>query len=247
MTLGPAVLLGVALAAPAAAVDPAPLLTTATSDPAVADAGCTDQQVTVVVDLTDLGGEIEVGCGDVPATGTEVLLDAGFVDTRDPSGFICAINSQPDPCPTEFTGSFWSYWSGEPGGEWQAYAEGSDTSTPAAGSSEGWRYNDGSEGPGLAPAAAPGQTGADSGAQAEASPAAEDAGAEAGDSSEATEPTDTQDTAADQDADQETASGPSPTAIAAIALVVLLVAGGAVIAARRRSAATHSHGPTGQD
>ncbi|WP_372593860.1 hypothetical protein [Actinotalea sp.] len=79
--------------------------------------------------------------------GREALQQAGFVDTRDDSGLICAIDSQPDPCPAEFTGSYWSYWHAEQGGEWETYMEGSDTAVPAAGSVEGWRYFDGSAGP----------------------------------------------------------------------------------------------------
>lgn len=110
--------------------------------------------VTVVVDFTDLGGSIEVGCaeGD-PTSGREALESAGFTPTDSSPGMICAINAQPDPCPEEFTGSFWSYWHGE-NGEWTTYEMGADKADPAPGEVEGWRYSDGSAGPGLAPTAA---------------------------------------------------------------------------------------------
>ncbi|HWS58937.1 MAG TPA: hypothetical protein VN257_10385 [Actinotalea sp.] len=131
--------LALTLAAPAVAATPP-------------EGTCTDPTgVTVVVDLTDLGGAVEVGCADSPATGTEALQSAGFTDTRDASGMICAIDGLPDPCPATFEGSYWSYWYAQPGGEWTAYLEGSDTAVPAAGSVEGWRYNDGTAGPGIVP------------------------------------------------------------------------------------------------
>ncbi len=123
---------------------------------AAGNGACTDPNgVTVVVDFTDVGGAVETGCALAPTTGTDALQKAGFVDTRDASGLICAIDATPDPCPATFTGSYWSYWSAEPGGSWQSYQVGSDTSSPTAGSVEGWRYSDGSAGPTVAvPAAA---------------------------------------------------------------------------------------------
>ena len=107
--------------------------------------------VTVVVDFTDLGGELETGCATDPATGIEALQQAGFTDTRDPAGMICAINARPDPCPETFAGSYWSYWYGGTDGTWQVWMEGADTSVPAAGGFEGWRYSDGSTGPSVLP------------------------------------------------------------------------------------------------
>lgn len=136
----------------------------ASAVPATADVSgaCADETgVTVVVDATALDGPLEVGCATDPATGTEALAQAGFAETRDPSGYICAVAGLPDPCPTEFTGSYWSYWTAAPGGEWTAYAEGSDTAVPAAGTVEGWSYGDGSQPPGVAPAEVQPGTGAE--------------------------------------------------------------------------------------
>ncbi len=121
---------------------------------AAGNGSCTDPDgVTVVVDFTDVGGAVETGCATAPTTGTDALQTAGFVDLRDASGLICAIDAMPDPCPATFTGSYWSYWFAAPGGEWQSYLVGSDTSTPAPGSVEGWRYSDGTAGPTVAAAA----------------------------------------------------------------------------------------------
>lgn len=112
-----------------------------------------DEGVTVVVDFTDIGGAIEVGCasGD-PVSGRSALEAAGFAATDSQPGMICAIGALPDPCPATFEGSYWSYWNSSDGGEWVSYQVGADSSDPAPGEMEGWRYNDGSTGPGIAPA-----------------------------------------------------------------------------------------------
>ena len=131
----------------------AALALTALASPATAagDGACTDPSgVTVVVDLTDVGGAVETGCALAPTTGTDALQKAGFLDTRDSSGLICAIDAHPDPCPATFTGAYWSYWFAAPDGTWQSYSIGSDTSAPTPGSVEGWRYSDGMSGPTLA-------------------------------------------------------------------------------------------------
>lgn len=124
----------------------------ADNSPAVAaDGECLG--VAVVVDFTDIGGEIEVACaeGEI-ANGRDALIAAGFATTDSPPGFLCAINSMPDPCPETFDGNFWAYWHSSPNGEWTNYQVGADSSTPIAGNIEGWRYNDGVAAPGIAPA-----------------------------------------------------------------------------------------------
>lgn len=143
---GAAALFGALLVAPAAA-------TTAPAD--VVGAACTsDEGVTVVVDFTDSGGNIEVACAEgSPQDGREALEEAGFTAEDSQPGMICAINSSPDPCPEEFDGNFWSYWNAEEGGEWEMYEVGADDAEPIPGNFEGWRYSDGSEGPQVAPAA----------------------------------------------------------------------------------------------
>lgn len=117
---------------------------------AVAAESTCEDGVAVVVDFTDLGGGVEVGCAEgVPASGRAALLAAGFTATDASSGYICAIDALPDPCPEVFDGSFWSYWNASPGGEWLTYSEGADTSQPQPGSIEGWRYNDGTVPPAI--------------------------------------------------------------------------------------------------
>lgn len=173
---------------------------------------CADASgVTVAVDLTEVGGDVEVGCapGD-PTTGRQALIDAGFSLTDDPSGMICAINAAPDPCPKTFEGSYWSYWSAEPGAGWTAYEVGADASDPEPGAFEGWRYNDGSSGPSVLPAALQAATG----------------------------PTEQPTAQAAGPASPQADDGPAPATIAGIGVLALLLAAAVVVARRRRAAGT---------
>lgn len=121
-----------------------------------ADTSCSDG-VAVVVDFTDVtvdgqAGTVEVACTDGdPENGRAALVAAGFTVTDSQPGFLCAIDSRPDPCPETFDGSFWSYWHAAPDGEWTSYQVGADSSDPVPGQIEGWRYNDGTTPPGIAP------------------------------------------------------------------------------------------------
>jgi hypothetical protein len=180
----------------------------------------TPDGVTVVVDLTDLGGAVEVGCAVAPATGTAALESAGFTDTRDASQMICAIEREPSPCPATFQGKYWSYWHAAPGGGWQSYQIGSDTAVPVPGQVEGWRYNDGSAGPTVTP---PIPTARPTAASASATATLSPAGAVT------TAP----------------GTGTSEGTLAGLGLLAVLVVLG-VLVARRRSGAG-GDGPPGQD
>ncbi|MGC0273893.1 hypothetical protein ACO0LV_12965 [Pseudactinotalea sp. Z1739] len=158
--------------------------------PAAADAAPGADGVTVVVDFTDLGGTIEVGFapGD-PANGREALEGAGFTATDSTPGMVCAIDAMPDPCPEDFDGSFWSYWTGT-SGEWVAHTAGADGTDPAPGDIDGWRYHDGTAGPQITPqdaleesasgAGAPADDGADGGEDDDAAPGSDEAAADDG-------------------------------------------------------------------
>ena len=211
-------LAAILLTLPAAAQAAVP----STVDPSGA---CTDPNgITVVVDLTDLGGAVEVGCAPDAATGTEALQVAGFTETRDAASMICAIDGAPDPCPETFEGSFWSYWFAAPDGQWESYMEGPDTAVPVAGQLEGWRYSDGTAGPTVEPAAVVGAAGS-----AETAETAETAAAD--------------DESAPVAAEEPTDAGPSPAVLGGLGLLAVL-AGAAVLIGRRRS---HNFGPPGQD
>lgn len=218
-----------ALAGPAAA---ATVPTTAAPSGPCADG----EGVTVVVDLTDLGGEVEVGCATGAGTGTEALQAAGFTDTRDASGMICAVDGLPDPCPATFEGSFWSYWFGGEDGTWQTYMEGSDTAVPEAGGVEGWRYSDGSAGPTLSPTEALALESQD----AEEDAAEEDTTQETADDTAAG--ADDERTTVTQGSPVEAPDGVSPVLLAGAGVVAVLAAGAVLL--RRRS---DQHGPRGQD
>ena len=231
--LVPALLLATAGALPASAALATPLATPLATAVG-ADGACPDATgVTVVVDATEVDGEVSVGCATDPATGTEALAQAGFAETRDPSGYICAVGGLPDPCPTEFTGSYWSYWTAAPGGEWTAYAEGSDTAVPAAGTVEGWRYGDGNQPPAVAPAdvlpgAGAGDTPTDD--------AAEDtAGGEASDDAETATSEATTAEVPDDDVDDTGGDGPSLAVGAAVGIAVVGGLVGLIVRLRRQS------------
>lgn len=202
-----------------------------------ADGACAEGAgVTVVVDLTDLGGDVEIGCaeGD-PASGTEALTSAGFTEARAEGGYICAIAGRPDPCPTEFDGSYWAYWSGSAGGDWEMQATGSDESAPAVGTVEGWRYNDGSAPPSVTPDEA--LTTSDEPAEEPTEEPTEDEVTE-----EPTDAAEDESSADDAEQDADAARGLAPLVAAGAAVVLVALA--AVAFARRRAS---QHGPAGQD
>lgn len=143
-----------ALPVSGAVAAPTGMATAGVTPAEVMSGACIDTSgVTVVVDFTDVGGQIEIGCASSdPATGRAALEAAGFMPTDSQPGLICAINANPNPCPATFEGSFWSYWHSSRDGEWTSYQVGADSSDPTPGEIEGWRYNDGSAGPGISPA-----------------------------------------------------------------------------------------------
>lgn len=232
------VLLGAA--ATAAAETPARAVPVTAGD---LSGACTDPDgVTVVVDQTDLGGEVLVGCAEGAATGTEALVAAGFSDTRDASGLICAIDGLPDPCPETFEGSYWSYWYATPDGDWQTYLEGPDTAVPQPGALEGWRYSDGSAGPIVSPAevvAGAPATEDEPADEATDEPAVEPA-EEATDEPAVDEIVTIEDEATDDDA---TTSGLPAWAFVLIGVAVI----GAVVAVGVGRARRSGDGPPGQD
>jgi hypothetical protein len=199
---------------PAQAAPPAPTVvaTTALDGQACADG----TGVTVVVDLTDLGEDVRVGCaeGD-PTTGREALESAGFTTTDSVPGMICAVDGLPDPCPEEFDGNYWAYFSAEADGEWTARTEGADTADPVPGTFEGWRYNDGTTGPGVTTAELAAASTAQGGAD----------GATAADTS---------DTADTQAAEDQPSDGPSTGLVVALGVAAVAVAVAAVLRRRRR-------------
>ena len=233
--VGAAALFGAMLGVPVGAV----------AAPAPAGEACVgDEGVTVVVDFTDLGGELEFACAEgTPENGREALESAGFTPEDSQPGMICTINDQPDPCPEEFDGNFWSYWHAEAGGDWESYTVGADEAEPNPGAFEGWRYSTGEEGPQITPAALLGEETGDS--DAGYSEASEDAdtgeSAETGDSAGEADAEDSADDtgegagdagdAATEDADGGSSAGMWIGIVAGIAII------GAIIAmlARRRN------------
>lgn len=122
--------------------------------------------VTVVVDFTALGGDVQVRCvrGD-PGNGLAALTGAGFSYTfasRQP-GFVCRIDGQPtadkDECVnTSPADASWGYWHAARGGRWQYSNEGAGTYDPPPGSVEGWAFGAKDEPRSAPPATAPSPT-----------------------------------------------------------------------------------------
>jgi hypothetical protein len=113
----------------------------------------TTSGIAVVVDFGALApnGDVVVRCVHAPvagASGLDLLAAAGFeITTQDFGGdlgvALCAIDGLPDlPSGDCFDPSFdfWSYWSAEPGGAWDEYQIGAGSSTPAAGTVEGFAW-----------------------------------------------------------------------------------------------------------
>jgi hypothetical protein len=109
--------------------------------------------VKVVADFTALGGGVQTGCaaGD-PTTGLVALTNSGFTYSFVPRqpGFVCTINSLPNPCRKPTTSAYWSYWHAKPGGTWTYSTSGAGSHDPAPGTVEGWAF-----GAGVAPGATP--------------------------------------------------------------------------------------------
>jgi hypothetical protein len=137
----------------------------------------TDEGVTVVVDLTALGGAIVVRCVDGPLRpgydGWDALSDAGFgpqAPSRVP-GFVCRIAGQPtasrsfdipensdyhEQCVnTPPASAYWGYWYSDNGGSWTYSTSGASSHRVIEGGFEGWAFSLNSGGhpprPGIAP------------------------------------------------------------------------------------------------
>jgi hypothetical protein len=192
------------------------------------------RDVTVVVDLSDLGGGLEVGCA-APGrmNGVQALQRAGFTVSgtqRQGLAFVCRIDGRPAPderlatqstpgyreqcVDTPPTDAYWSYWYADSSGPWVYATAGPSGHDAVAGGYEGWRFElNRPQGRPAAPSypipTAGAVTGsASSSSSAETAPTAAGAGAGAGGS-------------------------PWPTLLVAGAAVVLVAGGGA--AAWRRS------------
>jgi hypothetical protein len=128
--------LATAAAAAATLLVPAPL---AAARPA------TPQHVGIVVRFA--GGAVSTACTNAGGNGYAILQRAGYdlyVGTSGPyAGFLLQINSQPAH-PRPDNTHYWSYWHSSGNGSWRYSGSGAGSSTPAAGTVEGWSYVDGS-------------------------------------------------------------------------------------------------------
>ena len=103
--------------------------------------------VGVVVDTTQLGGDVETGCATVPdgSDGVDVLDATGHELTVCRDGIIGEIDGRPaDGCATKDSTHYWSYWHRAAGStSWTYATEGPSTYQPGNRSTEGWVFQDG--------------------------------------------------------------------------------------------------------
>lgn len=140
-----AVLVAGLLAAPLTAAAPA----AAAGERAAAATSGGTICVGLLVDATSVGGRRSTGCAKVPAgsNGIDVLEAAGHsVTTQDNGGFVCAIDGVPaSGCSANDDSHYWAYWHRAAGaGSWTYSSEGAASYRPAAGSTDGWVYDNGS-------------------------------------------------------------------------------------------------------
>ena len=90
-----------------------------------AEAGCAADEVTVVVDFNELGGDTRLACHPKGGTAAQVFEDTGFplTYTRAPGmqGFVCSVSGLPKDGPCTEGDSYWSLWWSEGSDDW-AYA-----------------------------------------------------------------------------------------------------------------------------
>ena len=141
-------LLGLVVASGAAAASPARAQTQGAARGATAPTAgaCDDDRgVTVVVDFTSFGGDVQVRCAAAPVgSGFEALTKAGFrVDqVASQPGLLCRIDGEPSGfhCQTAPpSNAYWAYWHAARGGAW-AYSSSGASRTPPPGSVEGWAF-----------------------------------------------------------------------------------------------------------
>jgi hypothetical protein len=105
--------------------------------------------VTVVVDFTHFGGNIERGCAPNPSSGLDALHQAGFTTagtTQYGDAFLCRIDNLPGPADEPCTSTpsataYWAYYHAQPNdGGWTYSPIGATSTHPAAGSVEGYAF-----------------------------------------------------------------------------------------------------------
>ena len=124
----------------------------AAAAPAVVGGACAaGTGVTVVVDFTPVGGDVEVDCAPGVQADGLAALDAtshAVIDATGP-GSVCTI----DGFPTEgfpycwTTGGYWSYWRTTRGAPWAFSNSGPGSGPIPVDSVEGWRFHPGFDGP----------------------------------------------------------------------------------------------------
>lgn len=116
--------------------------------PGPAAAGSAHICVGLVIDATSIGGSTDTECASVPpgSSGIDVLESTGHTVTTDYDGrFVCSIDGVPSSgCSGVDADHYWSYWHRAAGDtRWAYSSDGAASYQPAAGSTDGWVYDNG--------------------------------------------------------------------------------------------------------
>ena len=135
---------GIALAVVPSAASPAGAVDGGAPGP---DAGCTDGQVTVVVDFNELGGKTRVACADGGGTASQLFESSGFplTYTRAPGmqGFVCSVSGRPERGPCTEGDAYWSLWWSDGADQWAYATLGADQLEIEPGGLVGFAWHEG--------------------------------------------------------------------------------------------------------
>lgn len=110
-------------------------------------AGCSTDEVTVVVDFNELGGETRVACHPGGGTAAQVFEATGFplTYTHAPGmqGYVCSVSGVPKDGPCTEGDSYWSLWWSEGSDEWAYATLGADQLEIEPGGHVGFAWHEG--------------------------------------------------------------------------------------------------------
>lgn len=159
-----AAVVGFSLAALPAAASAVPLTTSPMS--ALPDAtSCGADEVGVVVDYNELGGETRVACAPEGGTAAEIFADAGFqfgtANAPGMQGFVCTVGGIPEHGRCGQGTAYWSLWWSADATDWVYAGLGATQLELEPGNHVGFAWHEGNGAARPPDVALPGNTGAD--------------------------------------------------------------------------------------
>ena len=115
-----------ALATLLSSASPAPATTASTTEPSTEPAACGADEVSVVVDFNEIGGETRVVCAPGGGTAAQLFEQSGFplgtANAPGMQGFVCTVSGLPENGPCGQGTAYWSLWWSEGAGESEDWA-----------------------------------------------------------------------------------------------------------------------------